>query len=88
MMTFDYYGDDDDVNDDCGAWATHLDDANGDLNGDGKDDDCEHQHDDSSDENDRIIMQFLSRVFQYFPPPHSCIFQCLKLDCVWLGKTT
>ena len=34
------YENDDDVSDDCGAWATHLDDDNGDLNGDGKDD-CE-----------------------------------------------
>ena len=84
------FDDDDDVNDDCGAWATHLDVDDGDLNGDGKDDDCEHQDVDSSDANNRIIMQFLSCIFCIFPlrNPHSCIFQCLKLDCVWLGKTT
>ena len=83
------YENDDDVSDDYGAWATHLDGDNGDLNGDGKDD-CEQQDVDSSDANNRIIMQFLSCIFCIFPlrNPHSCIFQCLKLDCVWLGKTT
>ena len=67
----------------------YVDDDNCDLNGDGKDD-CEQQDVDSSDANNRIIMQFLSCIFCIFPlrNPHSCIFQCLKLDCVWLGKTT
>ena len=48
------FDDDDDVNDDCGAWATHLDVDDGDLNGDGKDDDCEHQDVDSSDAKGRV----------------------------------
>ena len=44
----------------------YVDDDNGDLNGDGKDD-CEQQDVDSSDANTRIIIKFLSCILCISP---------------------